>query len=94
MTGDELKKIREKMRLERLELARLIGYTGTDRNDVTRIKQMERGYKQVPLTIARLVWLLAAHQRRTSILPEFPGWPGYDFISTPDAEHQQEKTHV
>jgi transcriptional regulator with XRE-family HTH domain len=84
MTGSELKKIRQKMGLERLELARLMGYTGSDRNDITRIKQYERDAKQVPLYIARLVWLLAAHQRRTSILPEFPGWPGYEFESKPD----------
>jgi transcriptional regulator with XRE-family HTH domain len=93
MNGAELRKIREKMGLERLELARLIGYTGSDRNDIDRIKRYERDAKQVPLYIARLVWLLAAHQRRTSILPEFPGWPGYDFQSIPDPQHQ-EKIHV
>jgi len=94
MTGSEMKKIRDRMGLERLELARLIGYTGNDRNDESRIRKLESGAKQIPLYIARLVWLLSAHQRRTGILPEFPGWPGYDFVSTPDAEHQQEKTHV
>lgn len=88
MTGAQLRAIREKMGLERLELARLVGYTGSERNDITRVKQMERDYRQVPLTIARLVWLLSAHQRRTGILPVFPEWPGYDFESVPDAHHQ------
>ena len=87
MTGPEMKAIREKMGLERLEFARLVGYTGIDRNVLSSMKKMERGQKQIPLTIARLVWLLSAHQRRTGILPEFPGWPGYNFISQPDADH-------
>lgn len=88
MKPQEFKNIRQKMGLERLEFARLLGYTGSDRNNVTRIKQYEGGAggRQIPLYIARLVWLLAAHQRRTGILPEFPGWPGYEVVSTPDPE--------
>lgn len=93
MTGPEMKAIRQKMGLDRVEMARLIGYTGNDRNDESRISKLESGAKQIPLYIARLVWLLGAHQRRTGILPEFPGWPGYDFESIPDPEHQQEKNH-
>lgn len=95
MTGQDFKNIRQRMGLERLAFARLLGFTGTDRNDITRIRQYEAGRdgRQVPLYIARLVWLLAAHQRRTGILPEFPGWPGYEVASTQDPEHQKEKVH-
>jgi len=89
MTGPEMKAIRQKMGLECLEFARLVGYTGSERNVISSMKKMERGQKQIPLTIARLTWLLAAHQRRTGILPEFPGWPGYEFESIPDPQHQE-----
>jgi transcriptional regulator with XRE-family HTH domain len=95
MRGQDFKNIRQKMGLERIEFARLIGFTGSDRNDLTRIRQYERGHngRQIPLYIARLVWLLSAHQRRTGILPEFPGWPGYQFETRPDPQHQKEIDH-
>lgn len=96
MKGQEFKNIRQSMKLERLEFARLLGYTGSERNNITRIKQYEGGRsgKQIPLYIARLVWLLASYQRRTGALPEFPAWPGYEFISAPDPDPQrQEKDH-
>ena len=95
MKAQEMKNLRQRMGLERLEFARLLGYTGSDRNDITRIRQYEsgRGGKQIPLYIARLVWLLAAHQRRTGSMPEFPAWPGYEFASAPDPKHQQGKDH-
>ena len=91
--GQEMKNIRQRMGLERLEFARLLGYTGSDRNDVTRIRQYEAGRngKQIPLYIARLVWLIAYYQRRIGAMPEFPHWPGYEFTSTPDPEHQKAK---
>lgn len=88
MKSHELKNLRKSLGLERLTFARLIGYTGTDRNDVMRVKQYEEK-KQVPLYIARLVWLIADYKRRTGRFPTFPDWPGYTFPHDPDPEHQE-----
>lgn len=90
MKGQDLKNLRQRMGLERLQFARMLGYTGTDRNDITRIRSYENGKKQVPLYIARLVWLLAAHHRRIRAFPEFPAWPGYEFQHDPDPQHQEQ----
>jgi hypothetical protein len=87
MKSQELKNLRRRLGLERLPFARLIGYTGTDRNDVMRVKQYEEK-KQVPLYIARLVWLIAEYRRTTGRMPAFPDWQGYDYDHTPDPEHQ------
>ena len=58
MTGAELKQIRKRMALsKRLFALRVIGYTGTDRNNEMRLAKMERE-EEVPLHIARLVWLV------------------------------------
>ncbi len=88
--SQDLKNLRKRLGLERLTFARLIGYTGTDRNDVTRVKQYEEK-RQVPLHIARYVWLLEEYKRITGRLPTFPDWPGYTFAHDPDPEHQKEK---
>lgn len=99
MQGSEMKVIRERLGMTELQLARAIGYTGTDRNDDTRIREYERGKKQIPLYIARLVWLIdevegmavgspasviLRQDGRTGDLRGFPDWPGYDFEHTPD----------
>lgn len=90
MKAQEFKNIRLRLGLERLAFARLLGYTGTDRNDETRIKQYERGGpdRQVPLYIARLVWMLLLYHRSTGQIPTFPEWPGYVFKTEPDPQHQ------
>lgn len=95
MTSQELKNLRQSLGLERLTFARLLGYTGTDRNDITRIRQYEgsHGRKQIPLYIARLVWLLVEHKRLTGRLPEFPAWPGYQFDHAPDPQPAKEVDH-
>lgn len=86
MLGSEMREIRRRLRMDRLQFARVIGYTGTDRNDVMRVRRHENG-QQVPLYLARSVWMLAAWVRRTGELPPFPEWPGYDFDHTPDPDH-------
>ena len=62
LRSQELKNIRKRLGMDRLPFARMIGYTGTDRNDVMRVKQYEEK-KQVPLYIARLVWLIVEYKR-------------------------------
>lgn len=71
--------------MDRLQFARVIGYTGTDRNDMMRVRRHENG-QQVPLYLARLAWLIVAWVRRTGELPPFPAWPGYEFEHTPDPD--------
>jgi hypothetical protein len=90
--AQEFKNLRKRLGLERLTFARLIGYTGKDLNDVTRIKQYEgsgRSSKQVPLYLARYVWLLVEYKRITGKFPTFPDWEGYNFISEPDPGHER-----
>lgn len=92
MKAQEFKNLRQRLGLERLVFARLIGFTGTDRNDVTRIRQYEgsgRSSKQVPLHLARYAWMLEEHFNRTGKFPMFPDWPGYDHDHSPDPEHQK-----
>lgn len=72
--------------MDRLQFARLLGYTGTDRNDVMRVRRLENG-QQVPLYLARLAWLVATWSRRTGELPPFPDWSGYQFDHSPDPGH-------
>lgn len=95
MQGNEMKDIRERLGMTELQLARAIGYTGTDRNDDTRIREYERGKKQIPLYIARLVWLMARviegewidlWQPADKSVEGFPDFPGYDFEHIPDSE--------
>ena len=85
--GSELREIRRRLRMDRLQFARLIGYTGTDRNDIMRVRKFENDKQQVPLYIARLAWLLQVWVGRTHELPPFPDWPGYEFEHSPDPHH-------
>jgi transcriptional regulator with XRE-family HTH domain len=89
MKSRELKELRQHLGLSRLEMARLIGYTGTDRNDEMRIRKYETT-QQVPLHIARFVWLILRYWDHTGALPKFPRWSGYDFSHEPDPQHQEE----
>lgn len=82
MKGGEMKRLRQEMGLDRLQFARMLGYTGTDRNDEFRIRSYEGNKKQIPLYIARLVWLIRHVSFGGPI--EWPEWPGYDFDHKPD----------
>lgn len=99
MNGAEMRAIRKRLNLDELGLARQIGYTGTDRNDITRIREYERDKKQIPLYIARLVWLIGetvrenlreagqwphAHEIDDDGRIFWPQWPGYEFDHSPD----------
>lgn len=109
MQAEEMKRIRKSLGMERIAFARLIGYTGTDRNSENRISAFENGRTQIPLYIARLVWLI--DQIRTKVIhadydgiegfdldqsraPIFPEWPGYEFSHEPDPQHQKEPVDV
>lgn len=86
MNGKEMAQIRGQLALDRVAFARLLGYTGTDRNDDTRIRKYENDKQQIPLYIARLVVMVLTYHTLTKALPEFPSWPGYDYDHSPDPE--------
>ena len=94
MHGSEMFEIRRRLRMDRVQFARLIGYTGTDRNDQMRVRRYENGVNQIPLYLARLVWLVALWSRRNSELPPFPAWPGYEYEHTPDSDHMADEDEV
>lgn len=85
-----LKAARKRLGLDRLQFARLIGYTGTDANDVVRVRRYENSV-QPPLYIARMVDMLERWQAMFGKLPDFPDWPGYDYSHEPDSRHKQER---
>lgn len=91
MTGSELREIRRRLKMDRLQFGQLIGYTGTQRNDETRLKKYENG-PLVPLYIARLAWLIDVWVRRYGVLPPFPVWSGYDLLRADDPQHRVEET--
>lgn len=93
MQSSELKKLRQHLGLDRLQFARLIGYTGTDRNDEMRVRKYETTV-QPPLHIARFAWLLDRFNDLNGYLPQFPDWPGYNFAHDPDPQHQKEPSDV
>jgi transcriptional regulator with XRE-family HTH domain len=96
MDGVEFKTIREQLGLTKNQFATMIGYTGTSSNNTITISRYESGKRQVPLYIARFVWLLGQLDaiRHNSGVPipfdsetglvRFPHWPGYVFDSAPD----------
>jgi hypothetical protein len=88
-----MRELRRRLGMDRLQLARVIGYTGTDRNDESRVKRLENAGEPVPLYIARLLWLIEDYAIVHGVLPTFPQWPGYDYDHTPDPQHQKEIVH-
>jgi transcriptional regulator with XRE-family HTH domain len=92
MTGSEMREARRKLDLGRVEFARLLGYTGTDSNDETRIKQYENDRRPdgVPPYLARLIWLILIWHRNTGDLPPFPGYK-YQQIEDPSRERRRER---
>lgn len=90
MTGSQLRELRRRLGMNRLQLARVIGYTGTDRNDELRVKRLENAGDPVPLYIARLLWLIEGNWQMFGCLPTFPQWSGYVFDHSPDPGHKEE----
>jgi len=87
MDGKELARIRGTIGMDRVEFARLIGYTGTDSNNEFRLRKYEHGKFQIPLYIARLAWMILRHHDAHGEMPQFPDWPGYEFDHSPDPQH-------
>jgi transcriptional regulator with XRE-family HTH domain len=66
----EMIRIRKQLSLTRDQFAIEIGYEGTKRNNATTIRRFEGGARGIPLSVAKLIWLIG--QRG---LPE--QWPSY-----------------
>ena len=90
MTGSQMRELRRRLGMDRLQMARVIGYTGTDRNDELRVKRLENAGDPVPLYIARLLWLIESNWLMFGSLPTFPQWSGYDFDHSPDPGHKED----
>jgi hypothetical protein len=88
MQSADLKKLRLRLGLDRLQFARLIGYTGTDRNDETRVRKYETTVRP-PLHIARFVDLIERWYLMFGKMPDFPDWE-YDYSHEPDPQHQKD----
>ena len=88
MKSMDLKKLRQRLGLDRLQFARLIGYTGTDRNDMTRVRKYENTIPP-PLHIARFAWLMEGYVIEHGRLPRFPDWDGYDVEYGPDQQREK-----
>jgi hypothetical protein len=57
MKPAQFRQIREDLELDQLGMASLIGYSGIERNAAKRVEELERGRRDIPLYIGRLVWL-------------------------------------
>lgn len=77
--------------MTRSAFAGFLGYTGSDATNKRRIRAFECGEAQIPLYIARLVWLIGCLRSEVENDPEelwpsmvdghgnihWPEWPGY-----------------
>lgn len=88
MKGSELRRIRNSMGLSHKGMADLIGFTGTNRNNANRVRKYEKE-DQVPLHIARFIWLMEVFYLGSGQLPPFPDWQGYIYDHTPDPGHEK-----
>ena len=72
MTGEQMRAMRNALGLTKVQFAiHVIGYTGSDRNVDNRIHRLERE-AQIPLHLARLLYLFWQEYRMTG---EMPHWP-------------------
>lgn len=76
MLGSEFRQIRKNLGLSEARFAELLGYTGKPVNNRTRIQEMERGKKPIPLYIARLAWLIDEVDAYCDVMPE-EVWPTF-----------------
>ena len=69
---NDIKDIRTRLGLGRTEFAlRVIGYTGTDRNNNLRVRRLE-AEEEAPLYLARFLWLVERWVHEHGSLPVWP----------------------
>lgn len=92
MRGHEMRSARAFMgNMDRCKFAHVLGYTGSDKNNFTRIKAYENEKRRIPLYIARSTWLLMQFWTTYGYLPMFPNWPMYDDEYPPQEEQPRRK---
>ena len=83
MKGDELKRIRYRLRLTKFKFGRLLGYTSKRLATISQVHSMERGRKPIPLYIARLAWLIHRfYEIDGETIPLLPDWD-YEIANEP-----------
>lgn len=66
MTGEELMEIRTRLELSPAQFGSLLGYRGNRNTLDLLIRRYEGGIKEIPLYLARYIWLLdIVHAGRT-----------------------------
>ena len=68
MLGSDLKRLRKALGLSVDAFAIELGYEGSKKNNCTTIRRFEAGKRGIPLTLAKLAWMIDQHG-----LPE--QWP-------------------
>lgn len=61
MNGREMQELRQKLGLDIVEFGFALGYRGTHNSTSVRIREYERGKKDIPESIARLALMLARY---------------------------------
>ena len=72
MSDSEVREARHRLGLSRGELALLIGYVGTDRNNDTRVRRLEAD-EEPPLYLLRFLWLVERWREEHG--GDLPAWP-------------------
>lgn len=75
MTGDEMKEVRERLRMTRPQFGHMLGYEGNRNTCDMTIRRYENGEKSIPLYLARYLWLLTMTAFRQEIPTHDTGWP-------------------
>ena len=87
MTGEEFKKIRQKLKLSAAALGHALGYKGRDKNIAVTIYRLESG-RPIPVTVGRLLEMFDAYgvprawtgetaQRKYAAQPKCSGPSGF-----------------
>jgi transcriptional regulator with XRE-family HTH domain len=82
MTGEEFKKIRQKLKLSAATLGHALGYKGRDKNIAVTISRLESG-RPIPVTVGRLLEMFDAYgvprawagRQRNENMPHSPNGP-------------------
>ena len=85
MKGPEFRKIRKFFGLSKTDWMYQLGYSGTKNTMYLNCERYENGSREIPLYLARYVWLLEQWGRERpplapaqSALPSWPEWHDYE----------------
>ena len=75
MSKDEFKRIRQKFKLSLDLFAIELGYEGNRQGNIKTMRRFESGQRGIPLTLAKLVWMISIHGLPDSWPPELEAQP-------------------